>query len=69
MVGLFKAEMARAQLVHQLEDTATTACDAGERVVRYHDGQAGLLRKELVDVAQERATTCEDDAAFRDIRS
>src|SRR5581483_5369229 len=69
IVGLFKAEMAGTQLVHQLEDTATPACDAREGVIRYHDGQAGLLREELVDVAQERATTREDDAALGDIRS
>ena len=51
--ALFETEVAGAQLVHQLENAPSTACDAGERVIRHDDGQAGLFREELVDVAQQ----------------
>src|SRR5690348_3058150 len=68
-MALFESKMARAELIHQLEDAAATACDAGERIVRDYDGEAGLLRKELVDVTQERATASEDDTALCDVRT
>src|SRR6185312_11793467 len=66
---LFQAKVSRSQLIHQLEDASATACDAGERIVRDYDGKAGLLRQELVDVTQERATAREDDTALGDVRT
>src|SRR5580704_2421876 len=67
--GSFEAEVAGAQLVHQLENPPTAACHAGERVIRYDDREAGFLGEELVDVAKERATAGEDDATLGDIGS
>ena len=68
-VALLEAEVARSQLVHQFENAPTTPCDAGERVIRHDDGQAGFFREQLVDVAQQGAATGEDDAALGDVGS
>jgi hypothetical protein len=67
-VALLKAEVAGSQFVHQLENAPTAACHAGERVIRNDDGEAGLLGQELVDIAQQRATAGENDAALGDVR-
>src|SRR5437879_5691021 len=66
---LLKTEVTGAQLVHQLENPPTAACHAGERVIRHYDGETGLFREELVDIAQERATAGEHDTTLGDVRS
>src|SRR3954468_2402135 len=68
-VALLETEVTGAQLVHQLENAPSAACDAGERVIRYDDGQAGLFREQLVYVAQQCAATGEHDATFRNVGS
>src|SRR5437763_4395957 len=65
--ALLETEVTGAQLVHQLENAPATARHAGERVIRHDDGQTGLFREELVDIAQQRATAGEDDAALGDV--
>ena len=59
--------MAGTQLVHQLENASTAARNAGQWIIGYDDWQAGLLGQELIDVAQQRATTGENDAPLGDI--
>src|SRR5260370_17115232 len=54
LLALLKAELSRAQLVHQLENAPATAGHAGQRVIRHHDRQPRLLGEQLVDVAQHR---------------
>src|SRR5262252_1581404 len=65
--ALLEAKVTRTQLVHQLEDAAAAARDAGERVVGDHHGQARLLGEQLVDVAQQGAAAGEHDAALGDV--
>src|SRR5262245_41762953 len=62
-----EAEQARAVLVDQLQHLAATTRHAGERIFGDHDRQAGLFHQQLVDVAQQRTTAGEHDAALRDV--
>src|SRR5260221_4490077 len=59
-----QSEVTWAHLVHKFEDSATAARYAGERIVGDDHWESGLLHQELVDVAQQRATAREDDAAL-----
>src|ERR1700730_12436619 len=69
LLALLKTEVSRAQLVHQLENAPATAGHAGQRVIRHHDREPGLLGEQLVDVAQQRATAGEHDATLGDVRA
>src|SRR5690348_14082276 len=64
---LLEPEVAGTHLVHELEDPAAAAGDAGQGIVGHDDGQPRLFRQKLVDVAQQRAATGEHDPALRDI--
>src|ERR1700719_4930125 len=64
LLALLKAEVSRAQLVHQLENAPATAGHAGQRVIRHHDREPGLLGEQLVDVAQQRAAAREHDGTL-----
>src|SRR5882724_12361552 len=68
-LALLKAEMSRAQLIHQLENAPATACHAGQGVIRHHHRETRLLGEQLVDVAQQRAAAREHDAALGDVRA
>ena len=61
--------MSRAELVHQLQDSPAAARDAGERIIGHHDRQPRLFGEQLVDIAQQRHTAGEDDAALGDVRT
>src|SRR5690348_4059728 len=67
--SLLEPEVAGAHLVHELENPAAATGNAGEGIVRHDHGQSRFLRQKLVDVAQQRATAGEHDAALRDIRA
>src|ERR1700730_8321666 len=68
-LALLKAEMSRAQLIHQLENAPATACHAGQGVIRHHHRETRLLGEQLVDVAQQRAAAREHDATLGDVRA
>src|ERR1700674_588048 len=68
-LALLKAEVSRAQFVHQLENAPATACHARQGVIRHDDRQAGFLGEQLVDIAQQRAAAREHDAALGDVRA
>ena len=53
--------------VHELDDAATATCHAGHRVVGDDDRKASFFHEQFIEVAQHRATTCQNNAAFRDI--
>ena len=59
--------MAGAHGVHQLEDPPAAARNAGERIIRHHDRQAGLFGEELINITQQRAAAGQDDAAIGDV--
>src|SRR4029079_5444911 len=61
---LLETEVSGAELVHQFEDSSSAACDAGQRIVGDDDRETGFFSEELVDVAQQRTTAREDDAAL-----
>src|SRR5262249_13246498 len=65
--ALLETEVTGAQLVHQFENAPTTACDAGQWVIRYDDGQTGLFREQLVYIAQQRAAPCEHNTALGNV--
>src|ERR1700735_223579 len=67
--GLLESEVTGAHSVHQLENPAAAARDAGERIVRHDDRQAGLFGEELVDIAQQRTAAGEYDASIGDVRA
>src|SRR5450631_2309910 len=56
-----------AEPLHALERHAAAANDAGERIFGDKDGQAGLLGKQAVEIAQQRAAASEHHAALGDV--
>ena len=66
-LGLLGGEELAAVQVDQLEGAAAAAGDAGQGILGDLDVQAGLLRQQLVEVAQQRAAAGQDDAALGDV--
>ena len=65
----FESEVAWTHLVHQFENATAPPRYAGKWIICHDDGQARFFCQEFVDVAQESASTGQNDAMFGDVAS
>lgn len=68
LATLLGGEQVHGVAVHHLQRTATAASHAGQRLLGDDHRQAGFLCQQLVQVAQQRATAGQHQAALGDIR-